>query len=407
MSGAGCTSSPIWRTCTGRSRTIRWVSQGVVAAASPRTRISGVDGMRALAAIAVFLCHLVAYWRLQGQLPGKLTQLAALGAHGVDLFVVISGFCLALPVARRLDLHLDVRKFFIRRSTRILPPYYVALALCAALAMAPATADKVVEEQASWGDVLLHVALLQTLVPGHERHDQRIVLEHRARVPAVPRVPVPRPPLAQDQRADRRRGGGGTVAAVVGQREPRRLGLRRPARDLRPPGSVHGRDVGRPEGRSGPHPRSSPTLGGRRRGWHRGRDPQQREHHVRRGDLLERPVGVRCPPGGPPLPAPAHRATARTARADLLQLLPVAATRPAAHRRCRARVDLIARVPAAHRLHGLLRLDGGPVVGHVRRRRGTLDQVGCQAHPTGSGTSGTPGGRTVSGAEPSGFRSAS
>ena len=135
-------------------------------AASPRTRISGVDGMRALAAIAVFLCHLVAYWRLQGQLPGKLTQLAALGAHGVDLFVVISGFCLALPVARRLDLHLDVRTFFIRRSTRILPPYYVALALCAALAMAPATAHKVVEEQASWADVLLHVALLQTLVPG-------------------------------------------------------------------------------------------------------------------------------------------------------------------------------------------------------------------------------------------------
>lgn len=122
--------------------------------------------MRALAAIAVFLCHLVAYWRLEGHLPGKLTQVAALGAHGVDLFVVISGFCLALPVARRLDLHLDVRKFFIRRSTRILPPYYVALALCAALAMAPATAHKVVEEPASWGDVFLHVALLQTLVPG-------------------------------------------------------------------------------------------------------------------------------------------------------------------------------------------------------------------------------------------------
>ena len=121
--------------------------------------------MRALAAIAVFVCHLVAYWGLQGDLPGKLTQLTALGAHGVDLFVVISGFCLALPVARRVDLHLDVRKFFIRRSTRILPPYYVALAICAVLAMLPATSHKVVTDPAEWNNVLIHVLLLQTLVP--------------------------------------------------------------------------------------------------------------------------------------------------------------------------------------------------------------------------------------------------
>ena len=103
---------------------------------------------------------------LEERLPSKLPQLAALGAHGVDLFVVISGFCLALPVARYVDLRLDVRTFFIRRATRILPPYYVALALCATLAMLPATWDRVVAFQARWSDVAVHAALIPTSVPG-------------------------------------------------------------------------------------------------------------------------------------------------------------------------------------------------------------------------------------------------
>src|SRR5580765_5188837 len=108
-----------------------------------RSRIAGIDGMRAIAALSVFGCHLVAYWHLQGRLPLKLTPLSELGAHGVDLFVVISGFCLALPVARS-GLVLDSTNFFIRRAARILPPYYVALAACATLAIIPRTSHYVV-----------------------------------------------------------------------------------------------------------------------------------------------------------------------------------------------------------------------------------------------------------------------
>ena len=130
-----------------------------------RSRVTGVDGMRALAALAVFFCHLVAYWQLADRLPGKLTPLSQLGAHGVDLFVVISGFCLALPVARRAG-RLDVRTFFVRRATRILPPYYVALTTCAVLAVLPSTALLVAARPADWRDVLLHATLLQTVVPG-------------------------------------------------------------------------------------------------------------------------------------------------------------------------------------------------------------------------------------------------
>jgi peptidoglycan/LPS O-acetylase OafA/YrhL len=66
----------------------------------------------------------------------------ALLAHGVDLFFVISGFCLALPaLARwragrgfRLDRAIFTR-FMLRRFSRIALPFYLALAFFAVLGM--------------------------------------------------------------------------------------------------------------------------------------------------------------------------------------------------------------------------------------------------------------------------------
>lgn len=127
-------------------------------------RVEGVDALRGLAAIAVFICHIGGYWGFL-ELPGKLPQLIAAGAHGVDVFIVISGFCLALPLAghRRA---LRVPPFYGRRAWRILPPYYVALAIAAVLALAPATWHLTVARQATLGDVLLHVVTGQAWVPG-------------------------------------------------------------------------------------------------------------------------------------------------------------------------------------------------------------------------------------------------
>lgn len=127
-------------------------------------RLAGVDALRAVGALAVFGVHLVAYWSLQDRLPFHLTEISELGARGVDLFVVISGFCLAWPVVRGVDR--GPRSFYTRRAARIGPPYYVTLALCAVLAVVPTTARYVVAEPADAGDVLLHALLLQTLVPG-------------------------------------------------------------------------------------------------------------------------------------------------------------------------------------------------------------------------------------------------
>jgi peptidoglycan/LPS O-acetylase OafA/YrhL len=57
------------------------------------------------------------------------------GFRGVDLFFVISGFCLSYPTLRGKAVSYGT--FLLRRFTRIAPPYYVALALFAGLALTP------------------------------------------------------------------------------------------------------------------------------------------------------------------------------------------------------------------------------------------------------------------------------
>lgn len=124
--------------------------------------VLGLDALRFLAALAVFVCHLAAYWGLTG-LPLKLPELLTIGAHGVDVFIVLSGFVLSLPVfATGRDL--NTANFLRRRATRILPPYYVALAFAAAIALSPA-AGWTVAQRASLADLGWHAVLLQTWTP--------------------------------------------------------------------------------------------------------------------------------------------------------------------------------------------------------------------------------------------------
>ncbi|MGE9808306.1 acyltransferase family protein [Janibacter sp. G1551] len=125
-------------------------------------RVVGIDGLRAIAALAVFVCHLGGYWSLT-DLPARLPELMAVGAQGVDVFIVLSGFVLGLP-AFRTDRPLNMGNFLRRRATRLLPPYFVALGLAAAIALSP-MATWIVAERASASDLAWHAALLQTWNP--------------------------------------------------------------------------------------------------------------------------------------------------------------------------------------------------------------------------------------------------
>ncbi len=63
-----------------------------------------------------------------------LTYWLKYGHFAVDVFILISGYCLMLPVlAHHGSLRGGAIAFFQRRARRILPPYYFALALCLCL----------------------------------------------------------------------------------------------------------------------------------------------------------------------------------------------------------------------------------------------------------------------------------
>lgn len=110
---------------------------------APEERIGYIDGCRALAVLGVVLDHCLVHaaWaqRLVNQAPAMnplfwTVTLLSKGAHGVDLFFVISGFCLSYPTLERYyredGVNFDLDRFFAKRMVRILPPYYVALFLC-------------------------------------------------------------------------------------------------------------------------------------------------------------------------------------------------------------------------------------------------------------------------------------
>ena len=105
--------------------------------ATARVRLEYLDGLRGLAALFVVFHH--AYAEMQYRFPNhevpavfiKPLKFLAWGHFSVDLFIVLSGYCLMLPVARRADGLLvgGFWSYLARRARRILPPYYAALAL--------------------------------------------------------------------------------------------------------------------------------------------------------------------------------------------------------------------------------------------------------------------------------------
>jgi peptidoglycan/LPS O-acetylase OafA/YrhL len=104
----------------------------VTSAASRRRRLAGLDGLRALAAIAVLSYHVALFSRFAfaGPFASVLWELKG----GVAVFFVISGTVLYLPYARALRDRKrlpDWREYAGRRVVRIVPAYWLALTVFA------------------------------------------------------------------------------------------------------------------------------------------------------------------------------------------------------------------------------------------------------------------------------------
>ncbi len=102
-----------------------------------RLHIRYLDGVRGAAALFVmaYHCQLVIGSRHGGSWcpPGlrPFVGWMAYGHYAVAVFIVLSGYCLALPIVRKPPDSLITwwADFTERRARRILPPYYAALAL--------------------------------------------------------------------------------------------------------------------------------------------------------------------------------------------------------------------------------------------------------------------------------------
>jgi peptidoglycan/LPS O-acetylase OafA/YrhL len=98
-----------------------------------------IDGLRALAALSVLYLHGVTC--AFNVCKGTHQAWRYIPGHGIDLFFVISGLCLALPFLSRHNagrpMNLDYLKFLANRIARIAPPYYIVLGVLGLLALTP------------------------------------------------------------------------------------------------------------------------------------------------------------------------------------------------------------------------------------------------------------------------------
>jgi len=91
-----------------------------------KTRFQGLDILRSLAIIFVFMAH---YGFVTGYNPfGFFNQL---GGMGVSLFFVLSGYLIGNQIFKPLSINkpFQLKNFYIRRFLRILPIYYLIIIL--------------------------------------------------------------------------------------------------------------------------------------------------------------------------------------------------------------------------------------------------------------------------------------
>jgi peptidoglycan/LPS O-acetylase OafA/YrhL len=149
------------------------------AAAGFAIRLPYLDGLRALAAAYVVMFHAVLGFggpNLSG-IGRVLRRALAFGHEAVAVFIVLSGYCLTLPLLSKQPLRLELAlgRFARRRAMRILPPYFAALGL-SLLLMAVVPALRINHTGTIWDDsfpglqlwpIVSHLLLVHNLWPAY------------------------------------------------------------------------------------------------------------------------------------------------------------------------------------------------------------------------------------------------
>jgi len=139
-------------------------------------RVTAIDGMRALAMLMVYVYHT---WEFAGAPALRVGELS-IGAiingfpAGVDLFMVLSGFCLFWPLAKNPSLaaQWETGDFARRRARRILPPYLGSILFVTLLPNFFVCIFKLSHLPAKWQhfpslwQYVTHLTFTHTLFPG-------------------------------------------------------------------------------------------------------------------------------------------------------------------------------------------------------------------------------------------------
>jgi exopolysaccharide production protein ExoZ len=98
----------------------------------PTTRLTGIEAGRGVAASVVVLYHVARHLNRAAPAP-LMASLFHFGHSGVDFFFVISGFIILHVHAADIGRPSRLRHYGARRLTRVVPAYWVALALTIAM----------------------------------------------------------------------------------------------------------------------------------------------------------------------------------------------------------------------------------------------------------------------------------
>jgi peptidoglycan/LPS O-acetylase OafA/YrhL len=100
-------------------------------------RYPDIDGLRGIAIIGVLCAHLLSGLSENHSIPvvGFLLQSVSFGWAGVDLFFVLSGFLISSILMDMKGESSRWKTFYLRRTYRIFPLYYLALAVIAVAAL--------------------------------------------------------------------------------------------------------------------------------------------------------------------------------------------------------------------------------------------------------------------------------
>jgi peptidoglycan/LPS O-acetylase OafA/YrhL len=95
---------------------------------------------------------------------GFLAPFFSWGWHGVDLFFALSGFLIGGQIIEECrHREFSFRRFFIKRSFRILPPYFFAIAVFVAF-FSYANGFLILENSRVFSDFMAHVLYLQDYI---------------------------------------------------------------------------------------------------------------------------------------------------------------------------------------------------------------------------------------------------